>query len=102
MNIFPDALNWTLLFFSLSGMAFMLRSMSRKLGDALKVKKYYLLYDVSIVLFAISAAGILLSYSDGIGPVVFRLLFLAAALLMVGATVRYWGWIVPEMLKANK
>ncbi len=102
MNVFPDALNWSLLFFSLSGMAYMLRSMSRKLGEALRMKKYYRLYDASIVLFVVSTAGIIVSNSDGNWPAIFRLLFLAGALLMVGATTRYWGWIVPEMFKANK
>ncbi len=102
MNVIPDALNWTLLFFSLSGMAFMLRSMSRKLGEALRVKKYYTLYTVSILLFAISTVGILFSYSGGPLVYAFKFLFLAGALIMVCTTVRYWGWIVPEMFKANK
>lgn len=102
MSALPDALGWTLLLMSMSGTALMLRSLSRRLGEALKMRKYYLLYDASIAIFAGSAAWILLSHSRGGWAVAPRLLFLAGSALMVGVTARYWGWIVPEMLKAIK
>jgi hypothetical protein len=99
VNSFPDGLNWALLFFSLSGMALMLRSLSRKLGEALHMKKYYRLFMLSILFFMASAAWLLMNGPDDLWP---GLLFLVGAMLMVGVTVRYWGWIVPEMLRPNK
>lgn len=101
MSPFLDTLNWILLFMGLSGMALMLRSLSRRLGDALHMKKYYYLYDASVAIFAASAAIILLG-PEGPWSLGARLLFLLGAVLMVGATIRYWGWIIPEILKHSK
>jgi len=99
VNAFPDGLSWALLFCSLSGMALMLRPLSRKLGEALHMKQYYRLYVLSILLFIVSVLWMLLSVQDGLWS---GLLFLGGALLTVGVTVRYWGWIVPEMFRPNK
>jgi hypothetical protein len=76
----------------------MLRSLSRRLGEALRMKKYYFLYDASIAVFTISLALILL----GVAALPARLLFVAGAALIAGTTVRYWGWIIPEILKRSK
>jgi hypothetical protein len=93
-------LNWVALFVALSAMALMLRALSRKLGDALHMKRYYLLYDASVAVLAISLASILLDYPGTTLPS--RLLFVAGAVLMAGITVRYWGWIIPEILKRSE
>ncbi len=101
MNALLDTVNWILLFIALSGMALMLRALSRRLGDALHMKKYYHLYDVSVAILAASSAAILLG-GGGLWPLMARSLFLLGALLAVGATIRYWGWIIPEILKPGK
>ncbi len=101
MNGLLDTLNWAFLFMSLSGIALMLRALSRRLGEALHLKKYYHLYDASVAIFAVSVAVILL-VPDGPWPLLARLLFLLGALLAVGATARYWAWILPEILKGSK
>jgi len=102
MNAFFDTLNWALLFITMSAMALLLRSLSRRLGDALHLKKYYLVYDLSVVIFAAAMALMLLSYPDGQWGLPARLLFLAGALLMAGITVNYWGWIIPEIFIKSK
>jgi hypothetical protein len=86
---------------ALSGMALLLRSLGRRLGEALRLKKYYYLYDASVAIFAVSAAIILLA-PGGPWPLLARLLFLLGAVLAVGATARYWAWILPEILKGSK
>ncbi len=100
MSLSLDLLNWILLFIALSCMALMLRALSRRLGEALHLKKYYLLYDASVAVLAVSLAVILLGHSPW--PLAARLLFLLGALLAVGATVSYWAWIIPEILKWSK
>lgn len=97
MSPLPELLSWAITLASLLIMAFILRDLSRRLGDALRIKKYYRLYDASAILLVISAAGIFL----GAGLAA-RLLFLAGALLMVGTTAKYWIWIVPETLAGKK
>lgn len=79
-------------------MALLLRSLSRRLGEALHMRKYYFLYDASVAVLAVSTAVMLLGRgSPGAG-----LLFLFGAILIVGVTVRYWGWILPEIFKRSK
>jgi len=56
VNALPDMLNWVLLFMTLSAMAVMLRELSRRLGDALRTKKYYFLYDGGVAVLAVSVA----------------------------------------------
>ncbi len=102
MNAFPDVLNWVLLFITLSATALMLRALSRRLGEALHMKKYYFLYDASVIVLIAALALILLSYPEGALSLPGRSLFLAGTLLMAGTTGRYWGWIIPEIFKRSK
>lgn len=95
-------MNWILLFITLSAMALMLRELSRRLGDALRTKKFYFLYDAGVAVLAIAVALMLLSYPDGPWSLPSRLVFLAGATLIAGTTARYWGWIIPEILKRGK
>lgn len=66
------------------------------------MKKYYFLYDASMVMLAASTALMLLSYPVGAWALPAKLLFLVGGALMVGVTIRYWGWIIPEILKPGK
>jgi hypothetical protein len=103
-----DAINWFIMFFSLSIVWFIMRDISRRLGEALHMRKYYLLYDLcellllgaTILLFVHFILGVPLINSDI--PKVMKLVFLGAAAVMVAVTVKYWGWIVPEVLARRK
>ena len=102
MNAFLDLANWLLLFITLSAMAVMLRKLSRRLGDALRTKKYYFIYDLSVAILAVALALMLLSGPEGPWALASRALFFGGAALMAGTTARYWGWIIPEILKRGK
>lgn len=102
MNAFLDLINWLLLFITLSAMALMLRELSRRLGDALRTKKYYLLYDAGVAVLAVAVAVMLLSYPEGWWAMPSRILFFGGAALITGITARYWGWIIPEIFMRGK
>ncbi|BAI62598.1 hypothetical protein MCP_2526 [Methanocella paludicola SANAE] len=102
MNAFLDMLNWILLFITLSGMALMLRELSRRLGDALRTKKFYFLYDAGVAVLAVAVAIMLLSYPEGSLSLLARLIFFGGAALIAGTTARYWGWIIPEIFMRGK
>ncbi len=102
MNAFLDLINWLLLFITLSAMALMLRELSRRLGDALHTSKYYFLYDAGVAVLAVAAAIMLISYPESSLSFIARLIFFAGAALIAGTTVRYWGWIIPEIIKRSK
>ena len=100
-----DAVNWFIMFASLSIVWYIMRDISRRLGEALHMRKYYLLYDVcellllavTTLLFIHFVLGIPLIKSDLI-PKAAKLVFAGAAVVMVAVTVKYWGWILPEVL----
>ena len=102
MSPYLELVDWIFLFIVLSGIALLLRALSRKIGEALHMKKYYFLYDASVLLFGLSVAVILLNFPGGAWALPGMLLFSVGALLMVGTTIRYWGWILPEMLMQDK
>jgi ABC-type sugar transport system permease subunit len=97
-----DALNWAILLVTLTGMALLLRTLSRRLGEALRMKKYYYLYDASIALLTASTAAILLESDGGQWPIIARLLFLFGAIVAVAAAMVYWAWIFGEIIKPSK
>ncbi len=92
-------LSWLSLFIALSSMSLLLRALSRRLGEALHMKKYYLLYDVSIIIMALSLFLLISGLFDVLSS---QLLFLSGAILAVAATARYWWWIVPEILRPGR
>jgi hypothetical protein len=103
MTSIPGLINWGAACMSLISMALIFRSLSRRLGEALRIKKYYLLYDACIVMLIVAMASIAAEYvglapDHGPAAAASRLLFLAGALLIVGTTVRYWAWAIPEVL----
>ena len=48
-----DAINWFIMFFSLSIVWYVMRDISRRLGEALHMRRYYLLYDLCEVLLVV-------------------------------------------------
>lgn len=104
-----DAVNWFIMFFSLSIVWYVMRDISRRLGEALHMRKYYLLYDVCELLLVAATIFLFLHFVLGITPVksdllpkAAKLVFAGAAVVMVAVTVKYWGWILPEVLARRK
>jgi hypothetical protein len=103
-----DAINWFIMFFSLSIVWFIMRDISRRLGDALHMRKYYLLYDLCEALLVVTTILLFIHFVLGVPvinadiPKIAKLVYVGAAVLMVAVTVKYWGWIVPEVLARRK
>jgi hypothetical protein len=103
-----DAVNWFIMFFSLSIVWYVMRDISRRLGEALHMRKYYRLYDLCELLLVVTTSLLFIHFVLGVpiisgdAPKVVKLVFLGAAVVMVAVTVKYWGWIVPEVLARRK
>ncbi len=106
-----DATSWQLIAVSLIIVWYVLREFSKRLGEAQMMRPYYRLYDLAIALVVVAIATsfviFVLGYDEFIldAPVLWlgaRLACLAAAALEVAVTVKYWGWIVPEVLAGRK
>jgi hypothetical protein len=86
-------------------MAMILRELSKRLGQALRLKRYYLLYDAGVTLLLaamVTMIGNFMLWENGLMTASSRLLFVAGALLILGTTARYWAWVIPEVLVASK
>jgi membrane-bound ClpP family serine protease len=97
--------NWGIACLSLVALAMILRELSKRLGQALHLKRYYLLYDAGIVLL-LAATGAMIAEltmtENGLISASSRLSFLAGTLLIVGATARYWTWVIPEVMVSSR
>lgn len=97
--------NWGIVGLSLIAMATILRELSKRLGQALQLKKYYLLYDAGILLLLAAIAAMIVEAMMTENEFVSassRLSFFAGMLLIVGTTVRYWVWVLPEVIVSLK
>ncbi len=97
--------NWGIAGLSLVSMAIILRELSKRLGQALHLKKYYLLFDAGILLLLAAMAAMIMggvSTENELISALSRLLFFAGTLLIVGTTARYWAWVIPEVIESSK
>ncbi|HEY3423092.1 MAG TPA: hypothetical protein VGK13_08005 [Methanocellaceae archaeon] len=105
MTSLEAMLNWGFACLSLVALAIILRELSKRLGQALHWKKYYLLYDAGILMLL---AAIVAMIAEGVVAenklvsASWKLSFFAGSLLILGATARYWGWVIPEVLVSSK
>jgi hypothetical protein len=98
-------LNWGMACLSLVCMAMILRELSKRLGQALHLKKYYLIFDAGIILLIGALAAMILEdvWSENVLILILsRLSFFVGTLLIVGTTARYWAWIIPEVVTSSK
>jgi hypothetical protein len=106
-----DVVQWYLMFLTLSIFWYIMRDISRRLGDALHMRRYYLLYDLgeamlivaAVMLFSHFVFNVKLPVSGiDLFPLAAKGLFLAATLIYMAVTVKYWAWIIPEVLACRK
>lgn len=106
-----EAAGWQVMFFSATIAWFILRDFSRRIGEALHMRRYYLWYDAGEALVVVSAVLLFASFAAGgavdvsgvnVLPWTGKLAFLAGMLIDVAVTARYWGWIVPEVIARRK
>jgi hypothetical protein len=106
-----DVTQWFIMFVALSIFWYIMRDISRRLGDALHLRRYYLLYDLGEVLLILAVVMLFTHFvlnfrvlTDGadLYPLTAKGLFLAATLIYMAVTIKYWGWIMPEVLARRK
>lgn len=102
-----NVIQWYIMFVALSIFWYIMRDISRRLGDALHMRRYYLLYDLGEALLVVAVTMLFTHFVlsirllvDGIDlyPLSAKGMFVLATLIFVAVTVKYWGWIVPEVL----
>ncbi len=106
-----DSLNATIVFLSFCVLWYVLREIGKRLGMALHMPRYYILYDLSLILVLAGYAIGFVVYIQSPEQIVhdanvywtlIAALYLVSSVITVGVTIRYWGWIVPEVLALRK
>ncbi|MDO9518052.1 MAG: hypothetical protein Q7J10_08410 [Methanosarcinaceae archaeon] len=72
--------------------------LSKRLGSAMRIKPYFYLYYISIVLMLISVAYSLFAPHTEKGEMIANILFAIGMTLGLVATIKYWGWLAKELL----
>lgn len=84
-------------YFLLTLILYFLSTLSKRLGDVMGMKKYYYIYYAGMLFTALSSIMSLLS---GENIIFIKYLFLATGLTLgLAATIKYWGWLIKEIIK---
>jgi hypothetical protein len=106
-----DVVQWYIMFATLSIFWYIMRDISRRLGEALHMRRYYLLYDLGEAMLILAVVMLFTHFvlnftfpveSTDLFPLTAKGIFLAATLIYVAVTVKYWAWIIPEVLACRK
>lgn len=77
---------------------YLMAILSKRLGNAMRIKSYFVIYYLSIV-FIITAViySSIFEYTDQV-EFIANLLFAIGMTLGLIATIKYWGWLVKELM----
>ncbi|MCL7410641.1 MAG: hypothetical protein P1P69_02250 [Methanosarcinaceae archaeon] len=72
--------------------------LSKRMGAVMRIKPYFIIYYFSIVFILIAAAySSFVPYSEK-GEMIGNLIFAIGMTLGLVATIKYWGWLVKELM----
>jgi hypothetical protein len=107
-----DILNWLILFVSAFIISLIFKDISKRIGEALQIKQYYKLYDASVIFMIVAMVLIFAEYAASVNNILIpgleifallsKALFLLSLVMVVLVTIKYWGWIIPEVIKSYK
>ena len=72
--------------------------LSKRLGSAMRIKPYFYIYYFSIVFMLIAVVYSLFVPHSEKGEVIGNLFFAIGMTLGLFATIKYWGWLVKELM----
>lgn len=96
-------MNWELLdtisFLSFTFILYFLSVLSKRLGEVMGLKKYYYLYYLGTVL-TLSGSAVLVPQLNIENPLLLGYTFFSLGLTCgLIASVKYWGWLLKELIK---
>lgn len=84
-------------YFLLTLILYFLSTLSKRLGDVMGMKKYYYIYYAGMLFTTLSS---IMSLFSGENIIFFKYLSLATGLTLgLAATIKYWGWLIKELIK---
>ena len=89
---------WDIAVISFAAVMYVMAILSKRLGSAMRIKPYFYIYYFSIAFMLIAVVySSFVSYSEK-GEMIGNLLFAIGMTLGLVATIKYWGWLVKELI----
>ena len=97
-DIHHDVITWDIAVISFTIVMYLMAILSKRLGSAMRIKPYFYIYYLSIVFMLIAEGYSSLAIYTVKVEMIANILFAIGMTLGLIATVKYWGWIVKELM----
>ena len=97
-DIHHDVITWDIAVISFTIVMYLMAILSKRLGSAMRIKPYFYIYYLSIVFMLIAEGYSSLAIYTVKVEMIANILFAIGMTLGLFATVKYWGWIVKELI----
>ncbi len=104
MSLFPELLRLggsvVIILFTL--VLYFLSILSKRLGEAMGMKKYYYLYYIGMFFMLLGSIIMALSFENFQNTHFFGNVFFAIGITFgLIAAIKYWGWLIKELIKKS-
>ena len=97
-NIHYDIYTWDIAVISFAIVMYLMALLSKRLGSALRIKPYFYIYYLSIVFMLIAEGySLFVIYTEKV-EMIANIFFAIGMTLGLIATIKYWGWLVKELM----
>ena len=97
-NIHYDIYTWDIAVISFAIVMYFMALLSKRLGSALRIKPYFYIYYLSIVFMLIAEGySLFVIYTEKV-EMIANIFFAIGMTLGLIATIKYWGWLVKELM----
>lgn len=77
---------------------YLMAILSKRLGDAMRIKPYFVIYYLGIILMVIAVVySSFFEYTAKV-QIIGNFLFAIGMTLGLFVTIKYWGWLVKELM----
>ena len=97
-NIHHDVYTWDIAVISFVIVIYLMAILSKRLGSAMRIKPFFYIYYLGIVFMLIAEVySSFAIYTEKV-EMITNLLFAIGMTLGLIATIKYWGWLVKELM----
>lgn len=97
-NIHHDVYTWDIAVISFVIVIYLMAILSKRLGSAMRIKPFFYIYYLGIVFMLIAEVySSFAIYTEKV-EMITNLLFAIGMTLGLIATIKYWGWLVKEVM----
>ena len=97
-NIHHTIYTWDVAIISFAIVMYLMALLGKRLGGAMQIKPYFYIYYLSIVFMLIADVYSSFAINSEKVEMITNLFFAIGMTLGLIATIKYWGWLVKELM----